>query len=270
MKITNPNRVVYQKDNILKIDAYNYYNDIADLILPFIKNRPLGVICCHNQIKDCFIKKHPTSKDENINVINKHNKEIMYIFSKSQMLNQVQLGGIEFHIGSYSLLNSNKNLIMVFDLDPDIDISFSVLVDATLKFKKVLDELKLQSYLKTSGGKGYHILVPFLSCENYESFYDLSKKIAYLVKEKYPKLFTLDIRKNKRKGKIFIDYLRNGFSSTCVCPYSLRAKDHISVSFPISWEDIKRIKPNQITIKNYKKYLNDSWKNFFKTKQIIK
>ena len=270
MKITNPNRVVYQKDNILKIDAYNYYNDIADLILPFIKNRPLGVICCHNQIKDCFIKKHPTSKDENINVINKHNKEIMYIFSKSQMLNQVQLGGIEFHIGSYSLLNSNKNLIMVFDLDPDIDISFSVLVDATLKFKKVLDELKLQSYLKTSGGKGYHILVPFSYCKDYESFYDLSKKIASLVKEKYPTLFTLDIRKNKRKGKIFIDYLRNGFSSTCVCPYSLRAKDHISVSFPISWEDIKRIKPNQITIKNYKKYLNDSWKNFFKTKQIIK
>ena len=87
-----------------------------------------------------------------------------------------------------------------------------------------------------------------------------------MLEKKWPKTFTTNIKKSERKNKIFIDYLRNNRGSTCVSPYSVRARDKAPISFPIAWEDINKIKPNEITIKNYKKYLNNAWKDFFNTK----
>ena len=159
---------------------------------------------------------------------------------------------------------------MVFDLDPDEKLSLTKLRASVLKVKSVLDELNLVSFLKTSGGKGYHIVVPFVSSKNWDSFYDFSKQIATYVENKWPKEFTTNIRKSERKGKIFVDYLRNNRGSTCVAPYSVRARNGASVSMPISWKDLKNIKPNEITIKNYKKYINNSWEKFYKIDQKLK
>ena len=152
---------------------------------------------------------------------------------------------------------------MIFDLDPDKNVPLSKLRKCTLNLKKILNDLNLNCFLKTSGGKGYHIVVPFENAKSWASFSKLSKQIAELMVAKYPDLCTTNIKLSERKNKIFIDYLRNKKSATCVAPYSLRARENLPVSLPISWSDINKISPNQVNIKNIDKYLRkDAWKGF--------
>ena len=119
----------------------------------------------------------------------------------------------------------------------------------------------LKSFLKTSGGKGYHVVIP-LNCKNWDICNDFAKQVAELLQQKYPKLFTTNSRKAERGGKIFVDYLRNTRGATCVGPYSLRARNGATISMPIAWQDLTKIKPNQITIKNYKKYIKNNNREF--------
>lgn len=126
------------------------------------------------------------------------------------------------------------------------------------------------SFLKTSGGKGYHVVVPFSQTKNWKTFYEFAQKIAIYAEQTWPELFTTNIKKAERKRKIFLDYLRNNRGSTCVAPFSLRSRETATISMPISWNNLNKIKPNEITLNNYKKYLNNSWKDFFETKQELK
>ena len=270
LKITSPNKILFPKDNIKKMDVISYYIDICSLMLPFVENRILSVIRCHDGINgECFFKKHPTN-DTEINIINDKGEEYFYLSNKPQLIHQVQNGTMEFHIGGSSINKINKPNMMVFDLDPDSKLPLQTLRDAVLKVKSVLDELNLQSFLKISGGKGYHIVLPFKDSKNWESFYDFSRQVALIIENKWPKFFTTNIKKEKRKGKIFIDYLRNNRGSTCVAPYSIRARETAPISMPIAWEDLNKIKPNEVTIKNYKQYINKAWNNFFETNQKFK
>ena len=270
IKITNPNKILFNKGKIKKIDVINYYIDICSLMLPFIENRLLSVIRCHvDNGKECFYKKHPSNDKDMVKTKKVNSEEYFYINTQEELVYQVQMGTIEFHPWGSFVKNLNKPNMMVFDLDPDDKLPLAKLRDAVLKVKSVLDELNLISFLKTSGGKGYHIVVPFKVGSSWNSFYAISKKIAEFVETKWPNIFTTNIRKVERKGKIFIDYLRNNKGSTCVAPYSVRARDNATVSMPIFWKDIHKIKPNEITINNYKKYLNNSWEDYFKTNQTL-
>lgn len=270
IKITNPDKILLNKGKIKKIDVVNYYINIASLMLPFIENRLLSVIRCHgDNNKECFYKKHPTNDKDMVKIKKVNGEEYFYINTQEELVYQVQMGTIEFHPwGSYVKTLTKPNM-MVFDLDPDEKLPLEKLRDAVLKVKSVLDELNITSFLKTSGGKGYHVVVPFKISSSWKDFYAISKKVAELIEAKWPNVFTTNIRKSERKGKIFIDYLRNNKGSTCVAPYSVRARDNATISMPISWKDIKKIKPNEITIKNYKNYLNNSWKDYFKTNQTL-
>ncbi len=270
IKITNPNKIVFPKQDITKLDVINYYIDIANLMLPFVSNRLLSVIRCHDGVGEhCFFKKHPTTDKDMVEIKTVKGEEYFFIKSIEQLVFQAQMGTIEFHVGGSNVQKINNPNIMVFDLDPDEKLSLQKLRDAVLKLKSVLDELGLKSFLKTSGGKGYHIVVPFSESKSWKNFYEFSEKIAKLVENKWPKIFTTNIRKSEREKKIFIDYLRNSKSSTCVAPYSLRARDGAGVSMPIKWDDLKIVKPNGITIKNYKKYLNNAWDKFFQINQKL-
>lgn len=264
LKITNPDKTLFPKQKITKLDLINYYVDISKLMLPYVKNRLLSVIRCHDNIeKEIFFKKHPNNDKDMVETYFDKKEEYFYIANKTQLIYQVQMGTLEFHTWGSSINKLEYPNIMVFDLDPDENLSLSKLRMGVLKTKTILDELNLKSYLKTSGGKGYHILVPFKKNKKWNEFYEISKQISLILENKWPKIFTTNIKKSERKNKIFVDYLRNNRGSTCVAPFSVRARDKATVSFPINWEDLNKIKPNEITINNYTKYLNDSWKNFF-------
>ena len=262
--LTSPERIIFPKNNITKLDVFNYYNDIAELILPFLKNRPLSIIRCNAGIENKFFKRHATNTKEMVERFLDGDEEYFYIKTKSQLLNQVQMGTIEFHPWGCLYPKINNPDMMIFDLDPDEKLGLKQLQKGVLDLKTILDELNLTAFLKTSGGKGYHIVVPFSNCSNWEIFDNFSENIARVLELKFPNLYTTNIRKAERTGRIFIDYLRNTKGATCVSPHSLRAKESAPISFPIAWENLTKITPNKITIKNYKKYLNNSWKNFNK------
>lgn len=270
IKITNPDKIVFPDDKITKLDIVNYYNDICEHMLKYTKNRPVSVIRCHKNIKsDCFFKKNVTTESD-ISSFDFEGQNLFCIKNIQDILNHAQLGTIEFHTWGCDLKKINCPTIMVFDLDPDVKMSIDKLRHGVLNLKKVLDDLNLQSFLKTSGGKGYHIIVPFKKSNNWKQFNNFAKQVARILESKYPSLYTTNIRKANRKNKIFVDYLRNSKGSTCVAPYSLRAKPTAPISFPVSWQNLDKILPNQINIKNYKKYLKTNpWQDFFDVKQYL-
>ena len=175
------------------------------------------------------------------------------------------MNGIEFHVWGSKITNLEEPDMMVFDLDPDEKLSLKKLRDGVRDLKKILDELNLKAYLKTSGGKGYHVVVPIRNMK-WEKVRRISKDIAMLMENKWPDKYTCNIRKSKRNNKIFIDWIRNTRGATSVAPYSLRARNNATLSFPISWEELDKVKPNSITFKEAMKRINqkDPWKDFFK------
>lgn len=273
IKISHPDRVVYKNDGVTKLEVAWYYDKVKERMFPYLKNRLLSVIRAHNDISEVFFKKHPNAKSKFVKsvVIDNEDEPYFYLPNTDSVVYQAQLGTIEFHIWASSLPKIEQPDIMTFDLDPDQNLSLDKLREGVSQLKKLLDQLGLKAFLKTSGGKGYHILVPFSSSSGYQDFSAFARGVAELLERQNPKLFTTNIRKNERKGKIFVDFLRNKKGATCVCPYSLRARAGASVSFPLSWSELDKVAPNEINMaKAIKKIKNkDPWQDFFKVKQSL-
>lgn len=269
IKITNPNKVLFPDDGITKMDIVEYYITISGEMLKYAGQRVLSVVRCHENIQqNLFFKKHPQG-EKFVKLKKIGDGQFFYITNILGVLEQVQNGTLEFHTCPHPACQENKTSIMVFDLDPDENLSILNLQNGVLLIKGLLEELGLKSFVKTSGGKGFHILVPFAKSSP-AKFYKFSQNIATLAEQKWPNIFTTNIKKAQRKNKIFIDYLRNNKTSSCASVYSVRAKKGAPISFPLAWDMLTKIKPNEITIKNYKKYTNNSWQDFFKLNQKIK
>ena len=272
VEITSAEKIVYSKPKIKKIEVIKYYEDVCELMLPYLNKRLLSVIRCHEGVNEnCFFKKHPTTETEYVEIFSDEDDLYFYVKNKKQMVYQTQMGTIEFHIWGSQIPKIDKPNMMVFDLDPDNKLSLSKLRQGVRHLKSILDELGLKSFLKTSGGKGYHVVVPFIPCKNWVVFNNFARLVAELLQQKFPNLYTTNIRKSERGGKIFIDWLRNSKGATCVAPYSLRSRDGASISWPIDWKDLDNIKPNEVNIKNYTKYIkNNPWQSYFEINQKLK
>lgn len=267
--LTSPNKKII--GNITKKVIFNYYKKVAPYMMPYLENRIISVVKAPSGINNkIFFKKHLENQKrylEKINISSKNDKEkdYYYILDEIGLLSEVQMNSYEFHIWGSNASNKNKPNMMVFDLDPDKSLSFDKLRLGVKYLKEILDNLNLKSFLKTSGGKGYHICIPFKNNLTWKKFYKISEDIANIIENTHSELFTTNNRKEKRKNKIFIDYLRNQKSATFVAPYSVRLRKNAPVSMPIAWNELDKIKPNEITIYKAIKRLKkkDPWKDFF-------
>ena len=270
IKISNPNKLIYNKPKITKMDIVKYYQKVSKRMMPYLENRLISVVRCPDGIDgEQFFKKHLEDDRTGISKVKLKNKtskkeDYYYINDISGLINEAQMNSIEFHIWGSQAKTIEKPDIIVFDLDPDEKLSLKKLRDGVRDLKSLLDELDLKSYLKTSGGKGYHIVVP-INNVNWKETRKIAKDIATLMEIKWPNKYTSNIRKDKRKGKIFIDWVRNTRGATSIAPYSLRARINATVSMPIAWKDLDKIKPNEITMKKAieRLKLSDPWKDFF-------
>lgn len=258
VEISNPKRLVFPKSKITKFDIALYYSSVANKMLKFLKNRPLSIIRCHSNIYgEKFFKKH-AQKNEDVEKFfvskNIASDEYFYINTKKQLINQVRLGTVEFHTWNLKVDDLSHPDFMIFDLDPDESVDIKLLRKATKLVKKFLNNLNFKCFLKTSGGKGYHILAKVENLTT-KKVSMLAKKISEALMQKYPDIFVVNASKEKRKNKIFIDYLRNKKGATCVCAYSLRLRENATISFPIKWNMLDKVLPNQINIKNFHKFL---------------
>lgn len=272
VNISSPDKVLYPKEGLTKLDVVKYYAKVAEFMLPFIKNHPLAVIRCHDNIENGFFKKHPTTEKDSVNTFFDGDEEYFYVKSKKDIIFQAQMGTIEFHTWGSKYPKIDQPSIMVFDLDPGEDISLERLREGVRDLKNVLTELRLEAFLKTSGGKGYHVVVPFKKARDWDTFSGFSKKVAELLEVQFPKKYTTNIRKNQRQGKIFVDYLRNTKGATCVAPFSLRARNGAPISVPIAWRDLDKVAPSQVTLKNITKKMlsSEAWAGFDLTGQFLR
>lgn len=267
--LTSPNKKII--GNITKKVIFNYYKKVAPYMMPYLENRIISVVKAPSGINNkIFFKKHLENQKrylKKINISSKNDKEkdYYYILDEISLLSEVQMNSYEFHIWGSNASNKNKPNMMVFDLDPDKSLSLDKLRLGVKYLKEILDNLNLKSFLKTSGGKGYHICIPFKNNLTWKKFYKISEDIANIIENTHSELFTTNNRKEKRKNKIFIDYLRNQKSATFVAPYSVRLRKNAPVSMPIAWNELDKIKPNEITIYKAIKRLKkkDPWKDFF-------
>lgn len=278
IKISNPDKLLYHDPEITKADVARYYEKVSSRMLPYVSHRILTSVRCPKGITQaCFYKKHPVANSKGIITLPIANgegvkEEYFYVEDSLGIISEVQMGTLEFHTWGSSVENLEKPDMMVFDLDPDEEMELSRVRQGVLDVKSILNELSLNAYLKTSGGKGYHIVVPLKPSVSWDTFYDFAKRVAIVMEQKWPDRYTSNVRKANRKGKIFIDWIRNGRGATSVAPYSLRARKGGKVSMPIAWEELDLVAPDGIDIDEALLRIkrDDPWKDFFKMNQMLK
>lgn len=279
--LSHPKKILFSKEKITKSDIDNYYEIVHKWMLPHIINRPLSLHRCPNGTsKPCFYQKHPGLMD-----VEKFFKTFkvkegtktttqMALDSKLGLKQVVQMNAFEIHVWNChydQLIHPDQ---IVIDFDPDPDISFSQVVASANELRKMLEALDLKSFVKLTGGSGVHVHIPIEPLYTWREIKSFTRALALMMVETNPDLYVATSTKKFRKGKIFIDYLRNLYGSTAVAPYSLRAREISSVAMPVSWRELSKIKSSdQFTMKKaiskIKKRKNDPWNDFFLVKQKI-
>jgi bifunctional non-homologous end joining protein LigD len=281
VKLSNPDKILYPEMGITKRDLLRFYQSIEKWILPELLNRPLMIKRCPEGVgKSCFYQKHtndmlPDSiKSIAIKEKDKSSREYIYVDSSEGVFQLVQMGSLEFHTWGSKVDHVDRPDRMVFDLDPEEGLTWKRVVDAALHIRKELREIGLESFLKTSGGKGLHIVVPLKPVHTFDEVKAFSKMIVEAMVEREPKLYTSNMSKKQRRERIFIDYLRNARGSTFIAPYSTRARIGATVATPIFWEELtSKLRADQFNIKNLGKRLaslkSDPWKKIRTAKQSL-
>ncbi len=281
IELTHPQKIFFQTDKITKIIIANYYEKVANLMLPYISDRPLSLVRCpESGARKCFYQKHPGTnavlkKLKSFAV--KHKLETRTYFSLNsaiELRELVQMNVYEIHAWNSHYQTLARPDQIVIDFDPDPTVSFKEVVKACLQMKKMLDRLKLKSFVKVTGGKGLHIHIPVEPLYSWDQIKSFSKALADEMVLKNPQKLIATMAKKDRTGKIFIDYLRNGYGATAIAPYSLRAKNKSAVALPVSWSELSKLKSSdQFTLKKallkIKKRKSDPWKGMQKLKQRI-
>jgi bifunctional non-homologous end joining protein LigD len=280
VRLTHPDRVLFAEQGITKRDLAAYYERIADWILPHIADRPLTLVRCpEGKMKQCFYQKHITVQfPESVHrvEIEEDSKTVSYgaIDSPQGLLSLVQMGVLEFHIWGAHVDDVEKPDYVVFDLDPDEGLPWKRVTEGATTLRTALDHLGLKSFLKTTGGKGLHVCVPLVRKTGWDEVKAFTKAVAEVVAAHDPQSYTTKLPKASRKGKIFIDYLRNGRGATSIGAYSTRARAGAPVSTPLFWEELDGdVRANTFTVENLSDRLDsldgDPWADFSKIRQSI-
>jgi bifunctional non-homologous end joining protein LigD len=247
VRISNPERVIYPEDSITKGELANYYAAMDPLIMVDAARRPITLIRCpQGRSKKCFFQKHDSGTfGEHVkHVPIKERKgdvqDYLWFEDVRGLLSAVQMGTIEFHgWGSRSDKVEHPDRL-VFDLDPDVGLDFAKVKEAALRLRALLADLGLETYPLLSGGKGLHVVAPLDASADWPAVADFAERFSRAIAEAEPEMFTANIRKVQRKGRIFLDWLRNQRGSTAVLPYSARAREGAPVAAPIAWEELDR------------------------------
>ncbi len=277
VKISSPDKIIYNELDITKEEVIRYYSKVADKMLPYVRHRILSIVRCPKGVSQaCFYKKHPGPGSKGIITMpvstgDDETGEYFYIENATGLISEAQMGTLEFHIWGSSVDNLEMPDMMVFDLDPDEGMDLDKVRQEVIDIRSILDELNLKSYLKISGGKGYHVVIPLKPTADWDKFHDFARQVAEVMENKWPERYTSNVRKAKRKGKIFIDWIRNARGATSIAPYSLRARKGAKVSMPIFWEELYTVAPDGINMEDALLRIEkkDPWEDFFQNSQSI-
>jgi len=273
--------VLYPKDGITKRGLVEYYLAVRERIVPYIQDRPLTVYRCPDGLgKFCFWGKHlepplprglrPISLDDP--QTEKTRGAYFYAASVEGLLALVQLGVLELHVWGSRAARVEHPDLMIFDVDPDVGLPWKRVVEGCRTLRARLDELGLRSWLKTTGGKGMHVCVPLGRRQGWDEVKEFSRALSADLASREPEKYTVNLLKAQRRGRIFLDYLRNGRGATAVAAWSTRARPGAPVSMPLAWEELDlSLRPDAWTVKNAAARLDspDPWPGFAACRQTI-
>ena len=243
VRLSNPDKVLYEEQGITKSDLADYYAAVADRILPHVALRPITMVRCPTgQGKKCFYQRHAGSGvPEQLGevTIPGFDEPYLYIADLPGLVALVQMGVLEIHPWAVTVDRPDRADRIVFDLDPDEGLGFEEVIAAAHEVRDRLSALGLQSFVKTTGGKGLHVVVPVAPTAEWREVKSFAKGVSAAMAADAPDRYLTRISKAERAGRIFIDYLRNDPTSTAVAPYSTRSRAGAPVAMPIEWAKVK-------------------------------
>ena len=279
VKVTNPDRVIDPSTGLTKLALVRYYESIAERILPHLKDRPVSLVRAPEGITgELFFQKHPETKMPGLRELDAKlwpgHSALLGIDSVDALVAAAQMNTIELHTWNSTARRIDEPDRMIFDLDPGEGVSWAHVQEAAILTRAMLVELKLESWLKTSGGKGLHVVVPLAPKLGYDAVKRISQAIVQHLAKTIPQRFVARSGSANRVGRIFVDYLRNGHGQTTAAAFSARARPGIGVSMPVSWEQLMQLKSGaQWGIATARDYLSfeqaDPWAGYWKKRQSL-
>jgi bifunctional non-homologous end joining protein LigD len=276
-RLTHPERILWPEEGITKQGLADYYADIARWILPHLKGRVLSLVRCPSGTGEkCFYAKHPwAGLTDAVNRVDVGETEPMLVIDDLEgLLDLVQAGVIEIHPWGSRYEHLEQPDRLIFDFDPGDGVSWRAVIEAALEMRGLLESLGLESFVKTTGGKGLHVVAPIEPSLDWNQVKAFTESVAERMAKERPDRYVAVMSKKIRRGRIFVDYLRNGRGATAVAAYSPRARPRASVSTPLAWDELSEgLRSDHFTLGNIRHRLeflkDDPWTDFFKVRQRI-
>lgn len=280
ISISNPQRLVYPDLGITKQDVAEYYLKVASVLLPHVAGRPISMIRCpEGTAEDCFFQRHlsganiPHIYETGIKVTGRKDGYVM-IKDKAGLISLTQWGVIELHPWGCMASTPDMPDRLIFDLDPDPGLGWSDVVAAASEVRLRMEEFDLKCFAKTTGGKGVHVVIPIKPEHSWDAIKAFTRAIAQSMAHDSPELYIARASKAARKGKIFVDYLRNDHTATAVAPYALRARPGAPVATPVLWEELTdTLKPADFNISTAPERIGelkkDLWADMLTSRQSL-
>ncbi len=281
VRLTHPDKILDAESQLTKQQLADYYWAIAAHMLPYIADRPVSLVRCpEGSGRPCFFQKHVTGTlppgIESVDVPDKKTGKIepyITLSTPDALAGLAQMGVLEIHPWGSTNANLERPNLIIFDLDPDPAISWRTLADSAADVRRQLKSLGLESFLKTTGGKGLHVVIPIDPKLDWAKVKQFTHDFALAMEQQRPKLYLTKMSKAARKDRIFIDYLRNERGSTAIAPFSPRARAGANVALPLSWTDLKLPKRPEFRVADFSEWKSrlsrDPWKNFLTTHQRL-
>ncbi|WP_175161745.1 DNA ligase D [Paraburkholderia fynbosensis] len=280
VKVTHPERVVDPSSGVSKLELVRYYESVVQWMLPHLVDRPVAMVRAPTGIAgQTFFQKH--AEKTGMPGLKAHDRKLwmnhlplLTVDTADALMSAAQMNVVEFHTWNSTIQRIDKPDRVIFDLDPGDGVKWQQIQEAALLVRALLEELDLQAWLKTSGGKGLHVVVPLAPRLDYKSVKAFSQAFVRHLAKTIPDRFSATSGAANRIGKIYVDYLRNGKAQTTAAAFSVRARPGMGVSMPVSWEQLSDLKSGaQWTVQTAREYLSfqtqDPWEAYWLAKQSL-
>jgi bifunctional non-homologous end joining protein LigD len=269
VSLSNPDRVYFADAGITKRELAAYYEAVAERVLPGLENRPLTLLRCPEGVEgECFYQKHVNrSISEAVARVRVRRGEEPYamVNDLAALISLVQIGVLEFHVWGARADRLDRPDLCVFDIDPDTAVPWARVVETAVALRVLLEDLGLAAFARTTGGKGVHVVVPIARRATWDEVRDFSQGVARHLVRLAPDQFTAVMSKARRKGKIYIDWVRNTREATAIASWSTRARPGAPVAVPLAWDELESLSgPLRESVRDAPRRLArpDPWRHF--------
>jgi bifunctional non-homologous end joining protein LigD len=280
IRITHPDRVLYPDLGLTKRDLATYVERVTPWMLPHVEGRPLTLVRCGGPVgtANCVYLRHAKAWGPSVlRRVNIREKtkigEYLVADTPDALVGLVQMGVVEIHTWNARAGDIERPDRIVWDFDPGPDVGWPAIVRAARAVRDLLHDLDLESWVKTTGGRGLHLVVPIVPSLQWDDCLAFSRWIAEMLEAADPARYTTAFPKRGREAKILIDFMRNNRTNTSIAAFSARARPGAAVSMPVAWESLGRTDPSRFTIASTPDYLRrrsrDPWAGYFRARQRL-